>query len=78
MPGFPHQRSREMDPPFEMKKEIQGSYEFWRDPLVPLEYRRVVRNFLSFLKGVKDPFVAQEGWLYFSRAAAAIKGLSLR
>ena len=33
-------------------------------------------NFLNYLKGVKEPFGAQEGRWYFSRDTAAEKGLS--
>ena len=44
---------------------------------VPLKWRRMLGNFLSCIKGIKDPFKDQEGRWDFSRDAAAEKGLIL-
>ena len=45
---------------------------------VPLEWRRVLGNFLSCIKGIKDPFKDQEGRWDFSQDTTAEEGLISR
>ena len=53
--------------------------ELWLDPRCSSRVETCVSwNFLSCLKGVKDPFEAQEGRWDFSRDAAVEKGLISR
>ena len=79
MPGFPPRRNRETDAPLEMRMENRGSYGVLVGPLVFLSSADGdVGDFLSCLKGVKDPFRAQEGRCVFSPDAATEKGLSSR
>ena len=76
MPGFLSQRSREMEPHLEMRKENRALLELWWDPQCSSRVKMGMSgNFLSCLKGVKDPFEAQEGRWDFSRDAAAEKVL---
>ena len=76
MPGFLSQRSREMEPHLEMRKENRALLELWRDPCCSFQVEMGMSgNFLSCVKGVKDPFEAQEGRWDFSRDAAAEKVL---
>ena len=53
-----------------------ASLELWRDPQhSPQVETGMSGNLLSCLKGVNDPFEAQEGRWDFSRDAAVEKGL---
>ena len=77
MPGFPPRRNRETDAPLEMRMENRGSYGVLVGPLVFLSSADGdVGDFLSCLKGVKDPFGAQKGRWGFSRDTPVDKGLS--
>ena len=51
--------------------------ELWRDPWCSSRVETdMLVNFLSFLKGVKDPCEAQEGRWAFSRDPTEEKGLT--
>ena len=51
-------------------------FELWQDPRCSSRVETGMSgDFLSYLKGVKDPFEAQEGRWDFSRDATAEKGL---
>ena len=79
MPGFLFLRSRERDPHLEMRMEKGAHLEFWRHPLYSLRLEMGMSgNFLSCIKGVHDPFEAQEARWDFSQDAAAEKGLISR
>ena len=78
MPGFLSQRSREIDPHLEMRREKRGSSCLWYTLVVSQLETEMSGNFLSCLKGVKDPFEAQEAWWDFSRDATMGKGLISR
>ena len=72
MPGFLSQRSREMEPHLEMRKENRALLELWLDPLFSCRVETGMSgNSLSCIEGVKDPFEAQEGRWDFSRDATA-------
>ena len=54
-------------------------FELWQDPRCSSRVETGMSgDFLSYLKGVKDPFEAQEGRWDFSRDAAVEKGLISR
>ena len=66
-----------MDPPLGMKRENGPFLELLQDPQCSSRVETdMLGNFLSCLKGVKDPLEAQEGRWDFSRDAAAEKGLT--
>ena len=74
--GFLSRQSREIDPHLERRKENTALLELWRDPRCSSRVEMVMSgNCLSFLKGVKDPFEAQEGRWDFSPDAAVENGL---
>ena len=78
MPGFLSRRSREMDLPLEMRRENGAIFALWWDTRYSSRVEMgMLGNFVSCLKGVKDPFEAQEGRWDFSRDSAAAKGLIL-
>ena len=65
-----------MDPHLEMRSENQSLLELWRDPQYSSRVETGMSgNLLSCLKGIKDPFEAQEGRWDFSRDAAGETGL---
>ena len=68
-----------MDPHLDMRRANEALLELWPDTRC---YSRVEMgmsgNFLSCIKGVKDPFEAQKGRWDFSRDATAEKGLISR
>ena len=76
MPGFLSRLSREMDPHLEMRRQNGALLFLWRDlRCYSLEETSISGNFFNTIKGVKDPFEAQEGRWDFSRDATAEKGL---
>ena len=65
-----------MDTHLEMRRENGALLELWQDPRCSfLVETGMSGNFLSCIKGFKDPFEAQEGNWDFSRDSAAEKGL---
>ena len=79
MPGLLFQRSREMDPHLEMRRKTGALHELcWDHRCSSREETCMLGNFLSCLKGVKDPFKAQEVRWDFSRDAAEEKSLISR
>ena len=76
--GFLSLQSREMDRHLEIRGENWTLLELWPDAWCSSRVKTGMSgNFLSCLKGVKDPLEAQEGRWDFSRDAAAEKGLIL-
>ena len=68
-----------MDPPLGMKRENGPFLELLQDPQCSSRVETGMSgNFLSCLKGVKDPFKAQEGGWDLSREVAVEKGLISR
>ena len=75
MLGFLSRQSKELDPHLEMRRGKGAILELWRDPRCssPVE-TGILGNFLSCLKGFKDPFKAQEGRWDLYRDTTAEKG----
>ena len=72
--GFLSRQSREIDPHLERRKENGALLELWRDPRCSSRVEMgTLENFLSCIKGVKDPFEAQEGRWDFCRDSTAEK-----
>ena len=77
MPGFLCQR--EMDPHLEMRREKRVSSRVVTGPSAFLRVDTGLSgNFLSYMKGIKDPFEAQEGRWNISRDAPVEKDNILR
>ena len=66
MPGFLSQRSREMDPHLEMRRDNWDLVELWQDLWCSSRVEKVISGkYLSCLKGV-DPFHAKWEGVFFS------------
>ena len=67
-----------MDTHLEMRRENGALLELWQDPRCSSRVETGMSgNFLSCIKGVKDPFEAQEGRQDFFQDATVEKGLIL-
>ena len=79
MPEFPPRRSKGRDPPLWKRAENRSSFSVVPGCTVFLSSADGdIGELLSCLKGVKDPFGAQEGKWVFSPDSTAEKCLSSR